>query len=93
MSKPAARTTGEWIEAVLASTSVGTAISLACACALGAGAALLKLSWADIRLPSVAFCGLVGAATAIHFVRQFAIWEIDARAIWTAIGRLLLAID
>jgi hypothetical protein len=85
------RGVGDWFAAVVASVAVGALVGVGCVGVIALCGYLSHVTFDMLRSASFAFAALAGGATAAHFLRLFALGEVEVRDIWKSIGKFLAA--
>ena len=82
---------GQWCGAIIASASAGAGVALVICGTLAVGNCLYPVAPGRLRQSAYVVGALLGASTAVHFLRLFCVGELDARDIWKALGKAFIA--
>jgi hypothetical protein len=85
------RSLGEWGNAMVSSVCVGAAIAIVICGSIAVGSHLGLLAPSPFLMSGYVVGGLLGAGTAVHFLRLFSVGEIEPRDIWRSVGKAFLA--
>lgn len=82
---------GEWCGAITASVCVGGAVAIVVCGSLAIGSHLYAVAPGLLLSSAYAVGALLGASTAVYFLRLFWVGELEFRDIWKAVGKAFMA--